>query len=90
MDAWQERWEDATVVSDDDRAEKRISTKQKLRVLLFVAVAAVLVLWALANTEEVAVDWLIDTTSGPLVVVIAISAALGFLLGVAATWRRGG
>ena len=72
----------------DDQADKRISTKQKLRLLLSVVIAAVLVLWALANTEEVAVDWLVDTTTGPLVVVIAISAALGFLLGVAASWRR--
>lgn len=73
----------------DDRDDKRISTRQKLRLLLAVVIVVVLVLWALANTEEVAVDWLVDTTTGPLVVVIAISAALGFLLGVAATWRRG-
>ncbi len=73
----------------DDGADRGISAKQKLRVLVSVVIVAVLVLWALANTEEVAVDWLFDTTTGPLVVVIAISAALGFLLGAVATWRRG-
>jgi uncharacterized integral membrane protein len=43
---------------------------------------------ALANQIDVEVDWLFDTTEGPLVVVIAISAGLGFLLGVLVAWRR--
>jgi uncharacterized integral membrane protein len=73
----------------DHRTEKRIRTKQTLRILLFAVVAGILLLWAFANTDEVAVDWLVDTTTGPLIVVIAISAALGFLLGAVATWRQG-
>ena len=73
----------------DERTEKRIRVKQTLRILLFVVIAGVLALWAFANTDEVAVDWLVDTTTGPLVVVIAISALLGFLLGAVATWRQG-
>lgn len=73
----------------DDRTEKRIRAKQTFRVLVFVVIAGLLALWAFANTDEVAVDWLVDTTRGPLVVVIAISALLGFLLGAVATWRQG-
>lgn len=73
----------------DQRTEKRIRAKQTLRILVFVLVAGILALWAFANTDEVAVDWLVDTTRGPLVVVIAISALLGFLLGAVATWRQG-
>ncbi len=73
----------------DEGTEKRIRAKQTFRILLFVIVAGVLALWAFANTDEVAVDWLVDTTRGPLVVVIAISALLGFLLGAVATWRQG-
>lgn len=73
----------------DQGTEKRIRAKQTFRILVLVATAAVLALWAFANTEEVAVDWLIDTTRGPLIVVIAISALLGFLLGAVATWRQG-
>lgn len=73
----------------DQHTEKRIRAKQTFRILLCVVVAGVLALWAFANTDEVAVDWLIDTTRGPLVVVIAISALLGFLLGAVATWRQG-
>lgn len=73
----------------DERTEKRIRAKQTFRVLVFVVIAGLLALWAFANTDEVAVDWLVDTTRGPLVVVIAISALLGFLLGAVATWRQG-
>lgn len=73
----------------DEGTEKRIRAKQTFRVLVFVVIAAVLALWAFANTDEVAVDWLVDTTRGPLIVVIAISALLGFLLGAVATWRQG-
>ena len=73
----------------DQGTEKRIRAKQTFRILLFVVIAGVLALWAFANTDEVTVDWLVDTTRGPLVVVIAISALLGFLLGAVATWRQG-
>lgn len=73
----------------DERTEKRIRARQTFRILLFVVIGGVLALWAFANTDEVAVDWLVDTTRGPLVVVIAISALLGFLLGAVATWRQG-
>lgn len=74
---------------DDDRANRRIGRKQTLRIVLLVVVAVVLALWAFANTDDVEVDWLLTTTTGPLVLVIAISAALGFLLGAVATWRQG-
>ena len=73
----------------DQGTEKRIRAKQTARVLLFVVLGGLLALWAFANTDEVAVDWLFDTTRGPLVVVIVISAMIGFLLGAAATWRQG-
>lgn len=72
----------------DDRTEKRIRAKQTFRILSFVLIAGVLALWAFANTDDVEVDWLFDTTTGPLIVVIGISAALGFLLGVVASWRQ--
>lgn len=73
----------------DERTEKRIRAKQTFRVVVFVVIAGLLALWAFANDDEVAVDWLVDTTSAPLVVVIAISALLGFLLGAVATWSQG-
>jgi uncharacterized integral membrane protein len=48
----------------------------------------VLVAWAFANQDEVEVDWLLATTSGPLVVVILVSAGLGLVIGMLIGWRR--
>lgn len=72
----------------DDRTEKKIRAGQTVRIVVLVAVAAVLVAWAFANQDEVEVDWLFDTTSGPLVVVILVSAGLGLLLGLLLGGRR--
>lgn len=72
----------------DKRTERRIRAGQTFRIVVLVVVAAVLATWALANQEDVEIDWLVDTTRGPLVVVIAVSAVLGFLLGVMVAWRR--
>ena len=46
-----------------------------------VASFCTLVLFALLNTHEVGVDWLFNTWSAPLILVIAISAAIGFAIG---------
>lgn len=90
MDARRLRCDDELMDAErQDPVGQRTSTLQKVRIVLLLVVAAVLVAWALANTEEVAVDWLVDTTTGPLVVVIAISAGLGFLLGAVTMWRQG-
>jgi uncharacterized integral membrane protein len=42
---------------------------------------AVLVLFALLNTHDVGVDWIFDTVSAPMILVIAVSAVIGFLMG---------
>ena len=42
---------------------------------------AILVLFALLNTHEVGVDWVFNTWSAPLILVIAISAVIGFAMG---------
>ncbi len=77
-------------MADDvsDRTERRIRLGQTVRIVLLVVVAVVLVVWAGANTQDVEVDWLFDTTTNSLVVVILGSAALGFLLGLFVAWRR--
>ncbi len=41
----------------------------------------VLLVFAILNTEEVAVDFVFDTARAPLVVLIAICALLGFAIG---------
>lgn len=45
------------------------------------SLVALLVLFALLNTHEVGVDYIIGTFSTSMIVVIAISAAVGFALG---------
>jgi uncharacterized integral membrane protein len=43
--------------------------------------AAVLVLFAALNTHDVGVDWVFDTVSAPMILVIAVSALFGFGIG---------
>ncbi len=41
----------------------------------------VLVLFALLNTHDVGVDWIFDTVRAPMILVIVVSALIGFLMG---------
>jgi uncharacterized integral membrane protein len=41
----------------------------------------VLVVFALANVDDVRVDFVFDTVDAPLIVVIALCAVLGFVIG---------
>jgi uncharacterized integral membrane protein len=77
-------------MADDvsDRTERRIRLGQTVRIVVLVVVAAVLVVWAGSNTQDVEVDWLFDTTTNSLVVVIVGAALLGFLIGLFVAWRR--
>ena len=71
-----------------EKTERRIRIRQTVRVLLLLILAAVLVVWALANTDDVEVDWLFATSTVPLVIVIGASAVVGVLLGLLAGQRR--
>jgi uncharacterized integral membrane protein len=64
----------AQPVHDDGR-------KVNVKFIAIGALGALLVLFALLNTHEVGVDWLFNTWSAPLILVIAISAVIGFALG---------
>jgi uncharacterized integral membrane protein len=55
--------------------------KVNVKLILLGLLAAVLVLFALLNTHEVGVDFVIDTWSASLIVVIGISALIGFAIG---------
>lgn len=56
---------------------------------LLVAVVALVVLFAVLNTREVRVNWIIGTTSTPLIIVIAVSMLLGTGVGyLAARGKR--
>lgn len=48
-----------------------------------VVILVLLVAWVAANRDEVAVEWLVGSTSAPLALVIFVAAALGWALGIA-------
>ena len=49
--------------------------------------AALLVAFAVANSQKVEVDFLVKTADVPLVIVILVSVLLGAVLGAFAHWR---
>ena len=52
-----------------------------VKLILLGLLGAILVLFALLNTHEVGVDFIFNTWSASLIVVIVISAAIGFGIG---------
>jgi uncharacterized integral membrane protein len=54
-----------------------------------LGLAALGVAFAVANLDEVKVNWVIDTWRTPLIVVIALSMVIGGGLGFLAARRRG-
>jgi uncharacterized integral membrane protein len=59
------------------------------RQIAVLALAAIGVVFAAANLDEVKVNWVIDTWRTPLIVVIALSMVVGGGLGYLASRRRG-
>jgi uncharacterized integral membrane protein len=55
--------------------------KVNVKLILLGLLAAVLLLFALLNTHEVGVDFIFNTWSAPMIVVILIPAAIGFAIG---------
>ena len=77
-------------MSSEPRSHKetRIRAAQTVRVVIWLLVLAVIVVFAALNTDKVSVDWAFDTTDVPLWLVIAISAIGGALIGYFARPRR--
>ncbi len=70
-------------------AEHRVRAGQSLRVVIWLAVIAAVVVFALVNTDEVNVDWVVDNAFVPLWAVIGASAVAGAIIGYLARPRRG-
>jgi uncharacterized integral membrane protein len=64
----------AQPVHDDGR-------KVNVKLILLGALGALLVAFALLNTHEVGVDFIFNTWSTSLILVIAIAAVIGFAIG---------
>jgi uncharacterized integral membrane protein len=71
-----------------DTNERSVRARQTIRIVVWVAVAALLAALAIVNTQNVTVDWLFDDVDTSLWVVIVVSAAIGAVLGYLARWRR--
>lgn len=67
--------------------EMKVRRSQSLRVGLVVLLLALIVGFAVANTEMVEIDWVVTATRAPMVVVIAVSGGVGFLAGVLVSYR---
>jgi uncharacterized integral membrane protein len=52
-----------------------------VKLIALGAFGALLVIFAALNTHEVGVDWIFDTVSVPMILVISVSALLGFAIG---------
>lgn len=71
------------------RAESRVRSAQTFKVVVWLAVVAVLVVFAVANSTKVDVDWVFNDAEAPLYMVIAASAIAGVILGFIAKPSRG-
>ena len=72
----------------DDSQERSIRARQTVKIVVWVAIAAVVVALALSNTQDVNVDWLFGDVETSVWVVIVLSTAVGAVLGYLARWRR--
>lgn len=72
----------------DTRTERKIRTGQTVRVVVWVVILALIVVFAAANSQDVNVDWVFGDSDGALWLVIGGSAAAGFLLGLTTARRR--
>ena len=52
-----------------------------VKLIVFGALAALLLVFALLNTHEVGIDWIFDTVRAPAILVIFVCAAVGFAMG---------
>ena len=73
-------------MSTPDRPPKERALVPKTVAAL--AVAFLLIAFGLANRNDVPINWLVGTTSTPLIIVILVSAVLGAILGAAAVRGR--
>ena len=71
--------------------EKRPVKKERAiasKTIAAIAVAFVLIAFGVSNDDRVAVDYLVVTRDSPLILVIAVSAVLGAVIGALIVYRR--
>lgn len=75
---------------EEHRQEQQVRRSQTLRVISIVVLLAVIATFAVFNAGNVSIDWIFTETDAPMVVVIALSGGIGFLLGALVASRRSG
>ena len=68
--------------------ERKASAGQAIRIVIWIAVLAAIVVFALVNTDDANVDWVFSDATAPMWAVIGISAAAGAIIGFVARPRR--
>jgi uncharacterized integral membrane protein len=68
-----------TTASDQPKKE-RASRRDQGRTIAWVLLAVIITVFAVLNTREVTVDWIVGSGHAPLIIVIAISLLVGILL----------
>ncbi len=74
--------------NDRTFTERRVRAGQTIRVIIWLLVAVVVVVFAAVNTNKVSVDWVVDEARMPLWGVIALSAVAGAIIGFLARPSR--
>jgi uncharacterized integral membrane protein len=69
--------------------KERASRREQARTLAWVLLAIIITVFAVLNTGEVTVDWIVGSGHAPLIIVIAISLLVGIVLTYLADRRSG-
>jgi uncharacterized integral membrane protein len=72
----------------EERTGKDAGSPRNTRLIAAAVLGGIVALFALLNTDEVDVNWVLGTASTPLIVVIALSFLVGAGFGVVAGRRR--
>ena len=63
--------------AEPERSGRRRISPEHLRVGVALALGGLVAVFAILNVDDVEVNWIVTTTSTPLIVVIVVSALLG-------------
>jgi uncharacterized integral membrane protein len=69
-------------------AANKADRKERNRRIAALIVGVIIVVFAVVNTDKVKVDWIVTSSSTPLIIVIAVSFVLGLAGGYLLRGRR--
>jgi uncharacterized integral membrane protein len=78
-----------TTTAGSPPRKERASRRDQARTLAWVLLAVIITVFAVLNTGEVTVDWIVGSGRAPLIIVIALSLLVGIILTYLADRRSG-